>query len=255
MRLNRILLILLLALIPMTALAADNNGDQTIKTVKKERIHIRKGNKLYDSKRYAEAEVEYRKALQVNSSSPIAMFNLATSLIRQGYGASKEDKNNPMNQASTLLQNLVKTTNNKDLRSKSYYDLGNMAYNDKQYDKAVDFYKNSLRNNPNDDQARDNLRLAQLKMKNKNQDKNKNQNKNKNDKNKDKDKQKQNQNQNQNKNQQNKQQQKQQTNMSQQNIEQILKTMQDEEQATQQKMNASKARMQQNERRRTNNQW
>jgi Ca-activated chloride channel family protein len=255
MRLNRILLILLLALIPMTALAADNNGDQTIKTVKKERIHIRKGNKLYDNKRYAEAEVEYRKALQVNSSSPIAMFNLATSLIRQGYGASKEDKNNPMNQASTLLQNLVKTTNNKDLRSKSYYDLGNMAYNDKQYDKAVDFYKNSLRNNPNDDQARDNLRLAQLKMKNKNQDKNKNQNKNKNDKNKDKDKQKQNQNQNQNKNQQNKQQQKQQTNMSQQNIEQILKTMQDEEQATQQKMNASKARMQQNERRRTNNQW
>ena len=44
-------------------------------------------------------------------------------------------------------------------------------------------------------------------------------------------------------------------NMSQQNIEQILKTMQDKEESTQRKVNASKAQREQSERRRTQNEW
>ena len=54
------------------------------KMTKQERVALRNGNKLYEKKRYAEAEVEYRKALQANPASEKAQFNLATALMRQG---------------------------------------------------------------------------------------------------------------------------------------------------------------------------
>lgn len=244
------------------------------KMTKQERSCLRAGNKLYEKKRYAEAEVEYRKALQANPNSEKAQFNLATALMRQGSATAKQDDaNNPMNQAEELLTNVAKNASDKLLRGKASYDLGNIAYGRQQYDQAVEFYKQALRCNPDDDHARDNLRLAQLKKqeqdknkdknkdqnKDKNKDKNKDQNKDKNkDQNKDqqnKDKQdKQNQNNQNNQNQQ-QQQQQQQGGMSQQNAEQVLKAMQDRERATQQRINAQQAQQQRHERRRTGNKW
>lgn len=218
-------------------------------TVKKERNHIRSGNKLYNAKRYAEAEVEYRKALQANQRSVIAQYNLALALIRQSGASQQGSKDNPATQAAQLLQNVVKMTgNDKPLQSRAYYNLGNIAYGAQDYKNAAELYKWALRLNPADNEARYNLRMAQLKMKDNNQNKNQNkQNQNK-DKDKDKDKNKpQPQNQ--------KQQPQPQSDMSQQNVDQILKTMQDEERATQQKMNAAKQRMQQAERMRTRNKW
>lgn len=251
------------------------------KMTKKERIALRNGNKLYEKKRYAEAEVEYRKALQANPASEKAQFNLATALMRQGsVTAQQDDDKNPMKQAEGILTNLAKGAQDKQLRGKASYDLGNIAYGRQQYDQAVEFYKHALRCNPDDDQARQNLRLAQLKKqqqdqnkdknqdknqdnkdqnKDQNQDKNKEQNKDKQDQNKDQNKDnqdKQNQNQNQ-QNQQNQQQQQQQqqSGMSQQNAEQVLKAMQDRERATQQRINAEQAQQQRHERQRTNRKW
>ncbi len=249
---------------------------QEVPTVKKERNHIRSGNKLYNAKRYAEAEVEYRKAIEANPQSGLGQFNLATALMRQGSATSKsDDKNNPMTQAEGILQNLVKSTPSRDLQAKAYYDLGNIAFGRQQYDQAVEHYKNALRRNPDDDQARDNLRLAQLKLKQQQQNQDKqNQDQDKKDQNKDQqdkqnqDKQnqdrqnqdKQNQDkQNQDKQNQDKQNQdkqnQQQGGMSQQNVEQVLKAMQDQERATQQKVSAEQARQQRAERARTNRKW
>ena len=229
---------------------------QEVPTVKKERNHIRSGNKLYNAKRYAEAEVEYRKAIEANPQSGLGQFNLATALMRQGSATSKsDDKNNPMTQAEGILQNLVKSTPSRDLQAKAYYDLGNIAFGRQQYDQAVEHYKNALRRNPDDDQARDNLRLAQLKLKQQQQNQDKqNQDQDKKDQNKDQqDKQNQDK-QNQDKQNQDKQNQ-QQGGMSQQNVEQVLKAMQDQERATQQKVSAEQARQQRAERARTNRKW
>ena len=210
-------------------------------TVKKERKHIRTGNSLFHDKRYAEAEVEYRKALQVAPQSAIAQFNLATSLLMQGGGAAaNDDKNNPVKQAADILIDLAKHAPTKQLRSKANYDLGNLAYASQQYDQAVQLYKQALRDDPSDDQARYNLRMAQLKLKNQ---QNKNQNQNQDKQKQDQDKQKQDQ------------QQQQQGGMSQQNAEQVLKTMQDQENATQQRINAARAQQERRERARTNRKW
>ena len=268
---SRLLLLSLVAMLSLgtTAIAQTKASKMT----KQERVHLRNGNQLYEKKRYAEAEAEYKKALQANPTSEKAQFNLATALMRQGnITASKDDKNNPINQAEELLTNLAKGAQDKQLRGKACYDLGNIAYGRQQYDQAIDFYKHALRCNPDDDQARQNLRLAQLKKqqqdqnkdKNKdnkdNQDQNKDQNKDKDqDNNKDQNKDKQDQNkdnQNQDKQNQDKQNQdKQQGGMSQQNAEQVLKAMQDRERATQQRINAQQAQQQRHERQRTNKKW
>ena len=277
----RILLITLLLSIGTGTMLAGNTGEE-LPTVKKERNHICSGNKLYKAKRYAEAEVEYRKALQVAPSSAIAQFNLATALMRQGNAtASQDSHDNPMSEAQAIFENLAKNCPNRDLRGKASYDLGNIAYAQQQWAQAIEHYKNALRCNPNDDHARDNLRLAQLKKQQ--QDQNKNQNKNQ-DQNKDQDKQDKNQNKDQNKDQQHKDQDKQdqdkqnqdkqnqqnqdkqdqqqsqgqpkqQNGMSQQNAEQVLKAMQDQERATQQRINAQKAQQRRGERARTNRKW
>lgn len=262
----KILLTLCLTALPLAGVAKDKSK-QEIATNKQERILIRKGNKLFNQKRYAEAEVQYRKATQANPASPIAAFNLATALLKQDNGAQKsQDKNTPASQARTQLENIIKTCPDKELTSQAFYDLGNMEFNAEKWDKAIACYKDALRRNPADNQARENLRLAQLKKKESeqnqqnqqnNQDKDNKQDKQdkQNDKN-EKDKQNQDNKQDQNKDQQNQQQQQQQQQgMSQQNVEQVLKTMQDKEQETQRKVNASQAEKKKAERRRTQNQW
>ena len=191
----KIWFLLLVVMLGTLSVSASPAGDDT-PTVKKERNFIRKGNKFYNDKRYAEAEVEYRKALQVAPQSSIAQFNLATALMRQGSAtASQDSKDNPMNEAQALLENLIKTSPSRDLRGKAAYDLGNIAYAQQKWQEAIEYYKNALRCNPNDDHARENLRLAQLKKQQQdkqnkdnknNQDKNKDQNQNQQDKNKDK---------------------------------------------------------------------
>ena len=60
---------------------------------------------------------------------------------------------------------VAQNSKSADLRSKAFYNLGNLAYVNEQYDQSIELYKNALRQNPEDDEARDNLRLAQLKKK------------------------------------------------------------------------------------------
>lgn len=254
-------------------LAAPENKKEEIKTIRTERNYIRKGNEMYNAKRYADAEVEYRKALQENKDSEIGMYNLAAALIRQAApNDDPNDKKSPISQARTLLNDLTSIGKNTSLMSKAFYNLGNMDFNKEDYGKSIEMYKSALRLNPNDEQARQNLRLAQKKQQqqqqqnkdnkdqDKQQDKDKQQNQDKQDKKdqdkKDQDKQQQPQNNNQqNKEDKKEKQEPQQATGSPDNSEQILNAVQDNEKGTQQKINAARAKEQENERRRTKNQW
>lgn len=229
---------------PLISSAKEINEDET---TRREREFIRNGNKFYDERRYADAEVEYKKAISENPNSQIGNYNLALSLIKQSGGTNVEGENNPLKDASELLSSVAQGSKNPELRSKAFYNLGNLAYNQQQYAQSIEMYKNALRENPEDNQARENLRLAQLKKQEQEQNKDKNKNdkkEDKKDKNQDKEDQKED----------NKQQQPQQpkpNEMSKENMEQILQTMQNQEKATQEKVNAQKP---QNVRK-TGNQW
>lgn len=250
---KRIISAILLLFTILPAVAAEDVKDTS---TRKERNYIREGNRLYDEKRFADAEVAYRKALEENAASEVAMYNLATSLIRQSGSANPNEGNNPMAEAQSLLQGVAQSARDMAIAEKAFYNLGNMAFNQQQYDQAINMYKGALRKNPDNDKARENLRLAQLKkqeqeQQQQNQDQNKDQDQQQN-----QDQQQQQQNQDQNKdqdkdkdNQQNRQQdkkdqqqppQQQQGGISDANADKILKAMENEENATRRKVQEMK---------------
>ena len=243
-------ILLIFASMPVLANAKDKEEDETVRA---EREYIRSGNKLYEEERYAEAEVEYKKALSVNPNSYLANYNLALSLIKQSGDVNPEveEASNPLKTATELLNSVAQNSKNDDLRAHAYYNMGNIAFNQQQYDQSIEMYKSSLRINPDDEQTRENLRLAQLKKNEQKQDKNKDKNKDKKDDKQEQDQNENNQNKNENKQQQQQRPQPQQQDLSKDNMEQILKTMQNQEKATQEKVNAQKP---QNVRK-TGNQW
>ena len=50
---------------------------------KTDRDYLRSGNKLYKDSLFVKAEVDYRKALEVNPKSSAAMYNLGNALLMQ----------------------------------------------------------------------------------------------------------------------------------------------------------------------------
>lgn len=247
----RRLILLILSIATLSPVfAADNKPVDN--STRKERNYIRQGNSLYNEKRFADAEVAYRKALEENAASETAMYNLATSLIRQAGSADPNSGNNPMQEASSLLQNLAQSAQDASIAEKAFYNMGNMAFNQQQYDQAINMYKGALRKNPDNDKARQNLRLAQLKRQeqqnqdqnqdNKDQDKDQQDQQDKQDK-QDQQDQNQDQDKDQNKqpNQDKKDEQKQQPQqqhggISNDNANKILKAMENEENATRRKV-------------------
>lgn len=254
-----IVVMALLLAVPVGAGQKQQPGQEQAPTVKAERNHLRSGNSYYNKKDYGKAEVEYRKALEANPRSAAAQFNLATALLRQQSSgqAKKQDGKKGSDQQSEaigLLTNLAKTSRDQYVASRSAYDLGNVAYHQQDYEQAIEAYKQALRVDPTFEDARYNLRMAQLKQKQNNKGGGGGGGKNK-----DKQKQDQKNKQNQNKNKQNQQPQKQnpqpEQGLSKENMERILQSVQNQEQAAQQRAKAARAQQQQAERERTRYKW
>ncbi|ANI88944.1 hypothetical protein A9P82_06325 [Arachidicoccus ginsenosidimutans] len=188
------------------------------------------GNKAYDKGDLKTAQSEYQKALKLspNNWSALANLGIVQSKLKNADGAVKSFDN--------------ALTNNKDVQLKATlnYDKGTTLAKAKKYEDAIKAFKNSLRINPEDQQARENLQKAinELKQQNqKNQNQNKDQNKNKNQQQKQNDKQQQKQ----DKNKQQQKQQQQQNQMSKEQAEQLLKALRQQEKETQQKLDRQKA--------------
>lgn len=147
---------------------------------KAERDYIRKGNRLFNDSVFVDAEVNYRKAMEVNPKSTVSMYNLGNTLSQQ---QKFQDAMEQYVSASNIEKDKMKL-------AQIYHNMGVLFQAGKDYAKAVDAYKMSLRNNPTDHETRYNLALAQkmLKDQQQNQDQNKDQNKDqeKQDQNKDK---------------------------------------------------------------------
>lgn len=113
----------------------------------------RSGNKLYRSKEYSKAEIDYRKALEVNKSDRTTIFNLANVLYRTDRG----EEAGKLYQSLAPHLSLLSPTEAADLT----HNAGNTAFRAKQLEQAIEYYKESLRRRPSDEDTRYNLALAQ----------------------------------------------------------------------------------------------
>lgn len=211
-------------------------------STRKERRLISEGNRLFKDSKFKEAARQYQMAVAVNPQSPEARFNLALAQLKMAAQPDIDEKQAQqyLKSGSQGMASIAAVGgSNPELASYASYNLGNVAFNSQNYQEAITCYKQALRFNPNDDTARRNLRIAQKKLQDQNKDKNKDQDKEQN-KDKDKDKNK-DQNKNKDKNQeknQNKDQNKD-NSMSNNTAEQILKAMENKENATRARINAS----------------
>lgn len=188
-----------------------------------DRQFIRSGNKLYRSQNYAKAEAEYRKAIAQNSKNPQALYNLGCALMMQQKDSA----------AIVQYENAGKLESSKSRKAKIYHNIGVICQNHQMYGEAIEAYKESLRNNPNDNETRYNLALCKRQQKNQKQ--NGGEQKKKDDQ-KGKDKQKKDDQQQKQQDQQQQQKNKPKDRMSKENAEQLLNAATQQEKATQQRM-------------------
>ena len=189
---------------------------------KAERDYIRKGNRFFKDSVYVDAEVNYRKALEVNPKSTVSMFNLGNTLTQQ----------NKLQEAMEQYVGATKIEKDKSNLAQIYHNMGVILQSSKQLPQCIEAYKQALRNNPKDDETRYNLALAQKQLKDQQQQQDQNQEKDqKQDQKKDEQQQNKDQQEQDKKDQQqnNQQQQQNENQMSKENAEQLLKAaMQDE---------------------------
>ena len=195
---------------------------------KTDRDYLRSGNKLYNDSLFIKAEVDYRKALEINPKSTDAMFNLANALLMQQKAQ----------EAMEQYESVSKIEKDKEKLAQIYHNMGVILQSSKQLPQCIEAYKESLRNNPKDDETRYNLALAQKQLKDQQQDQQnqdqqqqqQEQKEDKQDQNKDQQEQNQNQDQQQQPQQQNK------NEMSKENAQQLLNAVMQDEKNVQDKV-------------------
>lgn len=222
-----------------------------------DRHDVRAGNRKFRKDNWKEADISYRKALVKDSTSVAANYNLANTLYRQEN----------YEEAEKLMKKIGDNASASANAADYWYNTGDIAIAKKDWQGAVNAFKEALLKNPSDMDAKENYIYAKKMLENQqkngggngdgqdNQDQNnQNQDQNKNgqdqnkDQNNDQNNDGQNKDQDQNQNQNNGQgngnwqpQQAQEGKISPQQAQQMLRAIQAKEKETQDKVNKEKA--------------
>lgn len=208
----------------------------SVASAQADRRDVRAGNRRFAKGKYAEAEVDYRKAAIKDTTSLTAAYNLASALYREGN----------YEEAGKSLSGVSEAGAVSERASDFHFNTGDVALQKKDYQAAVDAFRKSLLLNPDDLEAKENYIYARKMLQNQqNQQDQQNQDQNQQGQNQDQNQdQDQNQNQDQNRNQQNQDRQdqnQQDQKLSSQQAQQMLQAVQAQEKKTQDKVNKEKA--------------
>lgn len=107
-------------------------------------------NKALSSNDFIGAEVDYRKAIAKSGENVAAPYNLGNAYYNQAtYG-----------EAFGRFKQAGESATNKTDKHRAFHNMGNVFMKRKEYEKAVEAYKEALRNDPKDEETRYNLALA-----------------------------------------------------------------------------------------------
>ena len=208
-----------------------------------ERKYVRQGNKQYKEEVFDESEILYRKALEKEQQSYSGEFNLGDAMYKQ---EKFED-------AARSFHKLAENQTDPIKLGELYHNLGNSFLKANQLEASIEAYKQSLRNNPADNETRHNLAYAQQMQQQQQDQKDQDQNQDKQDQDQEQDKQDQEQDQDkqdQDQNQQDQdkqdqeqdqQDQQQQPQISREDAQRMLQALQQDEQDLQEKLKKQKA--------------
>ncbi len=111
--------------------------------------YYNEANSLSESD-FEKAEKNYRVAINDSLADLKATFNLSNEYYTEGY----------FEDAISRQLEAIKLAKNKIEKHKAFHNLGNSFMKKEMCSEAVSAYKSALRNNPNDDETRYNLALA-----------------------------------------------------------------------------------------------
>ena len=123
------------------------------------REYMRSGNKLYADSLYDKAEVEYRKALELDPNGCEALYNLGNALLRQNKAQDAMDQFTIAQKRATEKQQLAQI----------HHNMGVICQASKDNAHAVEFYQQALRENSTDHETRYNLAVAMKQLQNQQQ--------------------------------------------------------------------------------------
>lgn len=154
---KRVLYILLSVM--LLAVSFAEAGAQTDKR------EVRKGNRSFKDGSYTEAEVEYLKAVDKDSLSVAANYNLANTYFRKGE----------YDNAKAALERAREVAMASPDGAQYFYNLGSVAIAQQDWKTAVEALQLSLLMNPDDLNAKENYIYAKKKLEDQQQNQNQNQ--------------------------------------------------------------------------------
>ena len=154
----------------------------------RERGLVRRGNREFKREKFEKSVDSYQEALKHNPNSFEAKYDLASAL----YRTERYDK------AEKTLQAIVNDSTRTELeRGEVAYNLGNTQFAQQKYKEALSSYRQAMRCNPNDEDAKFNYAFTKLLLQQQQQQQNKDQNQDNKDNKEDQNEQNNDQNQNQ----------------------------------------------------------
>ena len=129
---------------------------------KEVRRNVRHGNRMYHTGQRDQATVAYMKAFQADSTSSLVQYNLATSLFPNEWKLLSPGMRDTV---VARLSSAAQAEPNPIRRSMSYHNIGVAMQSAGQLRQAIEAYKQCLRCNPADDEARYNMVLCQRQLK------------------------------------------------------------------------------------------
>ncbi|MCE2613461.1 tetratricopeptide repeat protein [Flavobacteriaceae bacterium D16] len=112
-------------------------------------------NKELSENNFVGAEADYRKAISKSTENIAAPYNLGSAYYNR----------ESFSEAFGRFKQAGELATEKTDKHKAFHNLGNVFMKNKEYQKAVEAYKEALRNNPSDEETRYNLALAKEMLK------------------------------------------------------------------------------------------
>ncbi|MEN8786674.1 MAG: tetratricopeptide repeat protein [Flavobacteriales bacterium] len=129
------------------------------------KIDLQKGNKAYNQGQFNNAISFYDSALKIESNYLPAEFNKGNSYYRIAEKTKDSVQILFFKKAISSFEDARMSASTKLNRANANYNMGNAYLSQGNLKGAIKSYKNALRNNPKDDQARYNLSVAMIKLK------------------------------------------------------------------------------------------